>query len=449
MCSIQKEDGAWFDSTDTAPYIFDTAQIIKGLLAIRCVLPEVDNYIKKACDWILSFMQEDGRLPSPSTGAWGNDENFCSEIVHLYCLSPLKEAGVVFDNPKYIEASKKILKYYIKNQISKISQFSLLSHFYAYVIEGLIDMGEENLAKEGLLNLEKYQDEDGFIPGLKNVTWTCSTGLFQIALCWYKLGKLEEGNKIFNAACKLQNETGGWYGSYTVKKQNLCNEDIATYFPNAEISWANKYFLDALYYKENLEFEKMSDIFLDKIDKKDGRYELIHCIIKNMIKESKNKVKICDLGCGKGRYIKNIIEDFNLDTIEITGVDISSKVMKSLSENVNKVQGRLTNLPLNKEEFDMIICCEALEHAINIDGAMQEMYRIAKPNSIIVIVDKPIEKLGSLSLYEWEQWIDSSFMQKFACAYDMNLQVVENLEYEEKRDGLFKAWIFKKGSICK
>ena len=35
-------------------------------------------------------------------------------------------------------------------------------------------------------------------------------------LTWYKLGDIERGNKALTYAAKLQNETGGWFGSYAV-----------------------------------------------------------------------------------------------------------------------------------------------------------------------------------------------------------------------------------------
>lgn len=41
----------------------------------------------------------------------------------------------------------------------------------------------------------------------------------------------------------------------------------------------------------------------------------------------------------------------------------------------------------------MVYCCESLEHAINMEGGMKEIYRVAKQNSIIVIIDKPIKNL--------------------------------------------------------
>lgn len=273
LCSIQKEDGSWYDSENKAPYVFDSAQILKGLVAIRSIFPEVDLHIIKGCDWILSNMQSDGRLTTPSKDAWGNDENFCSELIHVYCLTPIRDAGKIFDKPEYLKAVDKILAYYKANYIDKIKNFSLLSHFYAYVMEGLFDLGEIDLCRESMERLEKYRNSKGAIPGFNDVPWICSTGLFQLAVVWYKLGELEKGNSLFYYALKLQNESGGWYGSYPAPglwAKFYRGRKRPYYFADDEISWAVKYFLDALALKEKLEFEKQSPTFLDDIDEKDG-----------------------------------------------------------------------------------------------------------------------------------------------------------------------------------
>ncbi len=259
LCSIQKDDGSWYDSIDADPYVFDSAQILKGLIAIRSIMPEVDEHIVKGCDWILSNMQPDGRLTTPSKDAWGDNEDFCSELIHIYCLSPIKEAGKIFSKPEYCEAVERILAYYKREKIDRIINFSLLSHFYAYVMEGLFDLGEVDLCRESMERLEKYRNRKQGIPGLKDVPWVCSTGMFQLAIVWYKLGDLAKGNSLFYYALSLQNETGGWYGSYPAPgflSRFNCGRRKPFYFPDEEISWAVKYFLDALAFKERLESEE-------------------------------------------------------------------------------------------------------------------------------------------------------------------------------------------------
>lgn len=257
LCSIQKEDGSWYDSKDKAPYVFDSAQILKGLIAIRDKMPEVDEHIIKGCEWILTNMQEDGQLTTPDGESWGADRNFCSELIHIYCLEPIREAGKMFDRPDFEAAVVKVLEYYKNNYKEKIDNFSLLSHFYAYVMEGLYDLGEIDMCRAAMERIDaKYKTAKGGILGMNDVPWVCSTGIFQLAIVWYKLGEKTKGDELFYYACDLQNESGGWYGSYVENRfKNLFAKGRMKpyYFPDEEISWAVKYFLDAYYYKKKLE----------------------------------------------------------------------------------------------------------------------------------------------------------------------------------------------------
>lgn len=268
LIGIQKADGSWYDTDDVSPYIFDTAQILKGLIAVREIYDsreKIDEAIKKGIDWILGCMTDEGRLVTPDTACWGSDDNTCSELIHMYCLSPIADAGRIFGRTDYIEKAEKILKYYKDNYYDKIMNFSLLSHFYAYVMEALIDMGETDMAVEAMAKIADIQKASGAVPAYKNVDWVCSTGLFQFALVWFRIGDTEHGNKAFEYACRLQNESGGWYGSYL--SEDNCNEQN-DYFPGAEISWAVKYFLDALYYKDVAEFNEQASDFIETISRK-------------------------------------------------------------------------------------------------------------------------------------------------------------------------------------
>ena len=419
---------------------------MKGLIAIRPLLPEVDEHIIRGCDWILSNMQPDGRLTTPDKGAWGNDENFCSELVHIYCLSPIREAGQIFNKPEYLDAVDKILAYYKREKLDRIENFSLLSHFYAYVMEGLFDLGEIDLCRASMLRLEAYRNKKGGIPGLKDVPWVCSTGLFQLAIVWFKLGDLERGNSLFYYALSLQNESGGWYGSYpapSVFAPLYRGRKKPYYFPDEEISWACKYFLDALALREKLEFEKQALIFLDTIDEDDGRYVLIHKLIQADAKNvAGGTLKVCDIGCGKGRYRKRLAVDLPDNTYY--AADLSENVMRAVDCVREKKVGSLTNIPYADNTFDFVYTCEAFEHAIHIRSAFRELYRITKPGGRIVIIDKPFEKLGQLEIYEWEQWIKDEDIREFAGECGGMLEIEQSVPYENKADGLFRTWIITK-----
>lgn len=437
LCSIQKEDGSWYDSDDKAPYVFDSAQILKGLLAIRDVYPQADQHIKKGCDWILGNMQESGRLTTPCKDAWGSSR-VCSELIHLYCLSPLVEAAEVYGMSQYKDAAYKILNYYKSECHDEIMNFNLLSHFYAYVMEGLLDMGEKDMVCEAMEKVAVLQKDDGAVPGYKDVSWVCSTGLFQFSLIWFRLGDVERGNKAFAYACSLQNESGGWYGSYLAKDKTDERND---YFPNREISWAVKFFLDALHYKNLTGFNLCADIFINRIGKEDGRYQIINDLVSKACMEKEKTLKVLDVGCGKGRYLKNLLEDKSEN--EYYTVDLSVNVMKYIeSERVVKKEGSLTYIDYPDEYFDVVYTCEALGFAIDTKSVVREMARVTKRGGRIAIIDKTEEELGRMELMECEQWFDINELKRIMSEYCSKVEVIKRIDYEqEKNDNLFFACI--------
>ena len=420
LCSIQKEDGSWYDTLDEDPYIFDSAQILKGLIAVRDIYPDitqVDETIKRGCDWILSCMTEEGQLKTPSEVAWGNIAN---ELIHTYCLSPLKQAAVLYNEQRYQEAANRSLNYYKQYFYNEIVNFSMLSHFYAYVVEAMLDMGEIEIAREAMKNMDNFQKESGAVPAYKDVDWICSTGLFQLSLIWFRLGDIDRGNKAFEYACRLQNNSGGWYGSY-ISEENA--EEINTYFPDAEISWANKYFLDALYYKNKAEFNSIYDVFLETIPRNDGRY----CCIQNIVNSVGNYVKILDVGCGKGRYLKNLLQD--VPQRQYYGMDISNRVMNGLNKlKMECHEGTLTNIPYADNTFSVVYTCEALEHAVDINNSIKEMVRVTKNDGYIVVIDKNDESYGTLEIGDWEQWLNENELEMIMEQYCKEVTVKHGIE---------------------
>lgn len=438
LCTIQKSNGAWYDTEDIAAYIFDTAQILKGLCSVYKYYPnkeELKNATIKGCEWILSNMTEEGQLKSNIENAWGDGKTF-SELIHTYCLSPLVSAAELYDRPDFEFKAKKILHYYTINYRDDVLNFGLLSHFYAYIMEAMLDMGENKLVKNAMDNIAQIQKENGAVPAYNNVEWVCSTGLFQLSIVWFRLGDFEKGNKAFEYACKLQNESGGWYGSYLSENNN---NETNTYFPDAEISWAVKYFLDALYYRNLAQFENQAPSFGDIIDKNDGRYKVVQSVIQD---EKDTSIDILDVGCGKGRYLRNLISDFPRN--RYYAVDLSPKVMEFFSDiKINeKKQGNLTNIPYEDATFNVTYTCEALEHVVDIERAIMEMARVTKPDGKIVIVDKNKDMLGFFEIEQWEQWFDEQELKKIMLKYCSKVDVIKRISFDNQQaNGLFYAWI--------
>ena len=438
LISIQHDDGSWYDTFDQMPYVFDTAQILKGLLAAYSIWPDenVKNAIIKGAMWLAGNIQHDGRFKAADESIWKMPKAY-SELIHLYCLSPIREVGIQISKLELLEMVDLSIDYYKQNHMEEILHFDLLSHFYAYVMEALVDLGELELAKAAMNNIANFQTEDGAVPGYNNVHWVCSTGLFQLALTWFRVGDSERGNKAFSYACRLQNESGGWYGSYP-----SVEDESNDYFAASEISWAVKYFLDALYYKNKAEFDISAPKFMTNIDKDDERYKIILQNAKETCLLG-GDIRILDIGCGKGRYLKNLIDD--LPDSQCYGVDISQNVIaEKTNQNIVWEEGSLTHIPFRDNNFAMAYTCEALEHAVDIKSAIREMARVVRPDGRIVIVDKNIAALGTLEICEWEQWFDENELAAIMSEFCSEVNIVHDVNYEGYfKEGLFSVWIGK------
>lgn len=438
LISIQHDDGSWYDTFAQMPYVFDTAQILKGLLAAYSIWPDenVKNAIIKGAMWLAGNIQHDGRFKAADESIWKMPKAY-SELIHLYCLSPIREVGIQFSKPELLKMVDLSIDYYKQNHMEEILHFDLLSHFYAYVMEALVDLGELELAKIAMNNIANFQTEDGAVPGYNDVHWVCSTGLFQLALTWFRVGDIERGIKAFSYACRLQNESGGWYGSYP-----SAEDESNDYFAASEISWAVKYFLDALYYKNKAEFDISAPKFMTSIDKDDERYKIVLQNVKEVCLLG-GDIKILDIGCGKGRYLKNLIDD--LPDSQCYGVDISKNVIaEKTNQNIVWEEGSLTHIPFRDNNFAMAYTCEALEHAVDIKSAIREMARVVRPDGRIVIVDKNIAALGTLEICEWEQWFDENELAAIMSEFCSEVNIVHDVNYEGYfKEGLFSVWIGK------
>jgi len=229
-------DGA-FPAPDGTPYTFDTAQVMRGLCAAYMHGEPVAQPLQRAADWMLTQIADDGRLKTPSTELWGDIAN---DLIHTYALFPLVQAAQLLNEPKYADAARFSLAYYKKRE--GLVPFNRLSHFHAYAMEALVELGETDLARKGMADVANLQRKDGSVPAYPDVEWICSTGIAQYAGVWYRLGNQERADRALAFLEKIQNKSGGFFGSYGAG---------AKYIPGAEISWAVKYLLDAYQLKRS------------------------------------------------------------------------------------------------------------------------------------------------------------------------------------------------------
>jgi malonyl-CoA O-methyltransferase len=239
--SVQRPDGAFVGPGTNVPYTFDTAQVVRGFLTVAGNSNNISHMeapVFKACDFILTQIEPSGRITTPNADLWAlPDGSKLSEYCNLFCIPALRDAGKKYNVSRYVAAAQKALDYY-KSKPDLVEfkpQLGTLSHIFGYMMEALADLGEHELAKKGLDQAARIQKSDGAIPAYPGVDWVCSTGMAQLGLAWFKTGNGEQARRMLDYLEKIQNPSGGFYGSYGQGGQ---------YFAKEEISWANKFFID-------------------------------------------------------------------------------------------------------------------------------------------------------------------------------------------------------------
>jgi ubiquinone/menaquinone biosynthesis C-methylase UbiE len=85
-------------------------------------------------------------------------------------------------------------------------------------------------------------------------------------------------------------------------------------------------------------------------------------------------MKILDIGCGNKKFRSRNRED------KVMGMDIARLPGVDKVHNMEKFPW-----PFNKNEFEVIIANQVLEHVSDLIKTMEEIWRISKPNAIIKI----------------------------------------------------------------
>jgi len=101
----------------------------------------------------------------------------------------------------------------------------------------------------------------------------------------------------------------------------------------------------------------------------------------------KAKSRLLDVSCGEGIFLKEFAR--RVKDAKVCGLDISDEALNRSKANV--VSGYLVNadgqhIPFADEKFDYVTCLGSLEHYLDPEKGMQELYRVAKQDALFCIV---------------------------------------------------------------
>jgi folate-dependent phosphoribosylglycinamide formyltransferase PurN len=255
-----------------SPSVFNTAQILHGLLAWHSQTGDVDaaEAATRAASWLASQQHADG---SWRTNLYNGVTTYTT---HASCW--LAQAGRHFGVDQWTRAAERHLDWALSHVDSDTGWINragfgeedhqnrrAVVHTLAYTIWGLLDLSQ-SLEREDALSVARRAAErvarrlelTGSLPGELDSQWkasrsdyACLTGNAQMALIWFRLAKIDGDARFINTAIKAvdlvkaaqamnSGDTGirgGIPGSAPV-----WGDYIYMALPN----WAAKYFIDAL-----------------------------------------------------------------------------------------------------------------------------------------------------------------------------------------------------------
>lgn len=117
---------------------------------------------------------------------------------------------------------------------------------------------------------------------------------------------------------------------------------------------------------------------------------------------------VLDVGCGGGF----LSESFALDGFQVTGIDPSAKTIGAARKHavqsgldIRYEVGRGEDVPFADNSFDLVACCDVLEHVEDPAKVLRQVSRVLKPRGIFFYDTVNRTWLSKIALIKiWQDW---------------------------------------------
>lgn len=111
-----------------------------------------------------------------------------------------------------------------------------------------------------------------------------------------------------------------------------------------------------------------------------------------------NADTILEVGSGEG-YISNLLNE-HMNPKRILATEYEKEAIeksKKLHPHINVQQEDIYNLGFKDNSFDLVVCCEVLEHLENPAKALKEIKRVARKHVIVSVPNEPVWRIANIA----------------------------------------------------
>lgn len=469
LSDLQHPLGYFTDIDELKPQVFDTGQDLMGLNFLYKQTSD-QRYLesaRKAGDWLIKVQDSDG---SWTTMGYNRGR---PSTYHTRVASALLELGQLTGDDRYITSGNNNLLWAMNCQQengyflhAELHEGNIpVLHTIVYVLEGFLfaylltknSQWLETLLKgvrplmrinasRDIVLLSQY-DENFSSPNKEK----CLPGLAQWAGLCLDLYEITGEHEYFEVAM---------LSIYYLKSKQVQNKGFMNgalpasipiwghYHPLIFTNWGVKFFADVLlkYSKYNVEEWQEQEAWVKKCLelKLDGGawdsfstqlvkadYAIFSEIDSVLDLLKSENIKILDLGCGRGRYLKYIKDNF--PQWELYGIDPFYS-----DGNLNIKHGSAYNIPFPDSSLDVVYTYIVMQHISDMQRVLAEIKRVLKPGGYFIICDRNlISGRGCLKSYnelrgKWIYSWDSPFRERWYTRYQWK-KILEKADFTVNR----------------
>jgi len=106
---------------------------------------------------------------------------------------------------------------------------------------------------------------------------------------------------------------------------------------------------------------------------------------------------VLEVGCGEGHLARVLLDSAAPPArFEITDLDVG-RVPDDLPDPLHAAQASVYELPYDDDAFDLVVCCEVLEHLEHPDRGLREVVRVARHRVLLSTPWEPVWRAMNLA----------------------------------------------------